>query len=94
MEDRIYEIGKINNYSFKKEAVMSYFFSLARIFAHYQSIKDNFDKLNRNEIIFDYQYLIDDIKKFLGLVIFNDKYFNIYSTKEIYEGTKNMNTNT
>ena len=54
-EDRIYEIGKINNYSFKKEAVMSYFFSLARIFAHYQSIKDNFDKLNRNEIIFEYE---------------------------------------
>jgi hypothetical protein len=55
LEDRIYEIGKINNYSFKKEAVMSYFFSLARIFAHYQSIKDNFDKLNRNEIIFEYE---------------------------------------
>ena len=45
----------INNYSFKKEAVMSYFFSLARIIAHYQSIKDNFDKLNRNEIIFEYE---------------------------------------
>ena len=84
-EDRIYEIGRINNHSFRKEAVMSYFFSLASIFAHYQSTNGNYDKLNRNEIIFDYQYLIDDIKKFLGLVIFNDKYFKTYSTNEIYE---------
>ena len=84
-EDRIYEIGRINNHSFRKEAVMSYFFSLASIFAHYKSTNDNYDKLNINEIIFDYQYLIDDITKFLGLVIFNDKYFKTYSTNEIYE---------
>ena len=84
-EDRIYEIGRINNHSFRKEAVMSYFFSLASIFPHYQSSKDNYYKSNRYEIIFEYQYLIDNIKNFLSLVIFNDKYFKIYLPKEIYD---------
>ena len=63
---------------------MSYFFSLASIFAHYESIKNNYKRLDRNEIIFEYQYLIDDIKEFLSLVIFNDKYFKILSPKDIY----------
>ena len=83
-ENRIYEIVRLNTHSFRKEAIMSYFFSLASIFAHYESIKNNYKRLDRNEIIFEYQYLIDDIKEFLSLVIFNDKYFKILSPKDIY----------
>ena len=84
-ENRIYEIGRLNCHSFRKEAVMSYFFSLSSIFPHYQSSKGNYYKLDRYENIFEYQYLIDNIKNFLSLVIFNNKYFEIYSPKDIYE---------
>ena len=84
-ENRIYEIGILNCHSFKKEAVESYFFSLASIFPHYQSTRGNSINFNRHEIIFEYQYLIDNVKKYLSLVIFNDHYFKMYSPEEIYE---------
>ena len=85
-ETRIYELGQLSTYSFRKEAIKSYYFSLASLFAYYEGSKVNYDaKLNGIELLLEYQYLIDNIKNFLSLVIFNDNYFKAYSSKEIYE---------
>ena len=85
--NRIYELGQISTYSFRKEAVMSYFFSLASLFSYYENNKgSNNDKtINGFDLLLEYQYLIDNIKNFLSLVMFNDNYFKIYSSKNIYE---------
>ena len=85
--NRIYELGQISTYSFRKEAVMSYFFSLASLFSYYENNKgsNNDKKINGFDLLLEYQYLIDNIKNFLSLVMFNDNYFKIYSSKNIYE---------
>ena len=61
-ENRIYQIGQISVYSFKKEAIMSCFFSLASLFDYYEDKTDNADKLNGIELLLEYQYLIDTLK--------------------------------
>ena len=85
-EDRIYELGQISNYSFRKEAVMSYYFSLASLFAYYEIKKENNeDKFDGVELLFEYQYLLDNIKNYLSLVMFNNNYFKKFSPEKIYE---------
>ena len=86
-ENRVYEIGQISTYSFRKEAVKSYFFSLASLFSYYENNKNWSDekKINSFDLLLEYQYLIDDITNFLSRAIFNDNYFKIYSPKNIYE---------
>ena len=62
------------------------FFSLASLFAYYENKNANYnDKYNGIELLFEYQYLIDNIQSLLSLVVFNDNYFKIFSPKEIYE---------
>ncbi len=90
-ENRIYELGQISTYSFRKEAVMSYFFSLASLFSYYENNEDNSnnkEKINGFELLLEYQYLIDNIRNFLTRVVFNDNYFRIYSPKHIYENVQ------
>ena len=85
-ENRIYEGGLLSSYSFRNEAAMSYFFSLASLFAYYENKNANYnEKYNGIELLFEYQYLIDNIQSLLSLVVFNDNYFKIFSPKEIYE---------
>ena len=85
-ENRYYELGRLRTYSFRKEAVMSYFFSLASLFSYYE----NKDEININEkfygleLLLEYQYLIDNIKNYLSLIMFNRKYFEKYSPENIY----------
>ena len=77
-ENRIYEAGQLNTHSFRNEAAMSYFFSLASLFAYYETKSDNYnEKFHGIELLCEYQYLIDNIQSFLSLVVFNDilKYF-------------------
>ena len=85
-ENRIYEAGQLSIHSFRNEAAMSYFFSLASLFAYYETKSDNYnEKFHGIELLCEYQYLIDNIQSFLSLVVFNDNYFKIFSSKEIYE---------
>ena len=85
-ENRIYEAGQLSTHSFRNEAAMSYFFSLASLFAYYETKSDNYnEKFHGIELLCEYQYLIDNIQSFLSLVVFNDNYFKIFSSKEIYE---------
>lgn len=85
-ENRIYEAGQVSTHSFRNEAAMSYFFPLASFFAYYETKSDNYnEKFHGIELLCEYQYLIDNIQSFLSLVVFNDNYFKIFSSKEIYE---------
>ena len=57
-ENRIYEVGQLSTYSFRNEAAMSYFFSLASLFAYYEKKSDNYnEKLNGIELLLEYKYL-------------------------------------
>ena len=71
--NRIYELGQISTYSFRKEAVMSYFFSLASLFSYYDNYggSNNDKKINDFYLLLEYQYLFDNITNFLSRVIFN-----------------------
>ena len=85
-ENRYYHSGQLSSHSFRKEAVMSYFFSLASLFAYYENKNDinNNEKIYGLELLLEYQYLIDNIRNYLSLVIFNNNYFAKYSPKIIY----------
>ena len=75
--NRIYDSSDGKKYSFTKEAFLNYYFSLASIF--------DFD-LHSNysidlKILFEYQFLIDQINEYLRLVRLNNSYFKNYSSK-------------
>ena len=85
-KDRVYKLGSIGTYSFKKEAIMSYYFSLVNLYPYYYETQKDFideEKINILYLLFEYQYLIDDIKDYLSQVLFNNNYFEEYSP--IYE---------
>ena len=42
-ENRIYEAGQLSTHSFRNEAAMSYFFSLASLFAYHETKSDNYN---------------------------------------------------
>ena len=81
-KNRVYELGIVRSYSFKKEAVMNYYFSLVNLFPYYYETKKDFideEKIRLFYLLLEYQYLIDDIKNYLSQVIFNNNYFQAYS---------------
>ena len=85
-DNRFYDFGLNNTFSFRKESIMSHYFSLASLFGYQESgdsiMIDNFLGI---DLLLEYQFLIDKIKRYLNLVEFNDNYFKIYSPKKIYE---------
>ena len=65
---------------------MSNYFSLASLFGYYENKENNYnEKLYGVKVLLEHQYLIDNIQNFLNLVNFNNNYFKLYSSKEIYE---------
>jgi hypothetical protein len=64
---------------------MSYYFSLASLFGYQESDSCKTNNLFGIDLLLEYQFLIDNIKSYLNLVEFNDNYFKIYSSKQIYE---------
>ena len=85
-ENRIYELIKLGTYSFRKEAALSNYFSLASLFGYYGCGENNYNEnLYGIKLLLEYQFLIDNIQNFLNLVNFNNNYFKLYSSKEIYE---------
>ena len=85
-ENKIYGLGQMSTYSFRKEAVMSYYFFFASLFAYNEIKKGHYDeKFNGIKLLLEYQYLIDNIQNFLSLVIFINNYFKIFLPKNIYE---------
>ena len=65
---------------------MSNFFSLSSLFGYYENKENNYnDKFYGVKVLLEHQYLIDNIQNFLNLVNFNNNYFKLYLSKEIYE---------
>ena len=65
---------------------MSNYFSLSSLFGYYENKENNYnEKLYGVKVLLEHQYLIDNIQNFLNLVNFNNNYFKLYSSKEIYE---------
>jgi len=65
---------------------LSNYFSLSSLFGYYENKENNYnEKLYGVKVLLEHQYLIDNIQNFLNLVNFNNNYFKLYSSKEIYE---------
>ena len=64
-KNRIYELIKLGTYSFRKEAALSNYFSLASLFGHYGHGENNYNEnLYGIKLLLEYQYLIDNIQNF------------------------------
>jgi len=84
-EKRFYDFGLNSAFSFQKESIMSYYFSLASLFGYQESNSNKTNNIFGIDLLLEYQFLFDNIKSYLNLVEFNDNYFKIYSPKQIYE---------
>lgn len=85
-DNRFYDFGLNNTFSFRKESIMIHYFSLANLFGYQESGESiKIDNVLCIDLLLEYQFLIDKIKSYLNLVEFNDNYFKIYSPKKIYE---------
>ena len=82
-EKRFYDFGLNSAFSFQKESIMSYYFSLASLFGYQESNSNKTNNIFGIDLLLEYQFLFDNIKSYLNLVEFNDNYFKIYSPKQI-----------